>query len=323
MGVITEMQGIGRTFVAQMDGVFLSENSRLWWGWIIVTFPLIGAIVGSLELKREGKPVTLANLFKFIFPSHIYKSHSFAKDCIIVATLYLFYTVVLFFVTGLDAKFLIGKSIGVFGAALDGAHLTDYKKLLPANLGVHLFFTFVVIVAYDFGFTMSHYAFHKIPFLWKFHRVHHSAEHLTPLTVARFHLVEYTVFKAIEGISIGAIFGLFYYFLPHGLDLYKIFGLSIFGILFSSIGVFRHSHIWISYGWMSYIFCSPAMHQIHHSKEERHLDKNMSQIFSFWDYLLGTLYIPKERETFAVGLAHEPDYNKQGLRKSLAIHLKP
>ncbi|MBC7740948.1 MAG: sterol desaturase family protein [Bdellovibrionaceae bacterium] len=324
MVTFDSIQSFGMTFLNQMKEVFLGENSRLWWAWLILAFPAIGALVGAYELKKGGQPITVRTLFRFVFPKEIYKSASFKNDVIIVFSLYVLYALIIFLVAGAESKVIVGKMIQFFGTSdlMDRLQVSSYKKSLTLNLGTHLFFTFLVILAYDFGFTMLHYAFHKFPFLWRFHKVHHSAEHLTPLTVARFHLVEYVIMKVVEGLTLGFIFAIFFYLLPKGVDMYKVFGLSIFGIMFSSIGVFRHSHIWISYGFMNYIFSSPAMHQIHHSKEERHIDKNLAQIFSFWDYLLGTLYVPKTREIFAVGLAGEEGWNEAQKRKALLTHLK-
>ena len=68
----------------------------------------------------------------------------------------------------------------------------------------------------------------------------------------------------------------------------------------------RHSHIWVAYPqWISHILISPAMHQIHHSAERRHFDKNLGYHLAIWDRLAGTLYIPEGRETFALGIGPE------------------
>jgi sterol desaturase/sphingolipid hydroxylase (fatty acid hydroxylase superfamily) len=55
---------------------------------------------------------------------------------------------------------------------------------------------------------------------------------------------------------------------------------------------------------VSHVLSSPAQHQIHHSCEERHIDKNFAQIFSLWDWAFGTLYIPRKKETFQMGLSN-------------------
>jgi sterol desaturase/sphingolipid hydroxylase (fatty acid hydroxylase superfamily) len=75
----------------------------------------------------------------------------------------------------------------------------------------------------------------------------------------------------------------------------------LFNLLFANL---RHSHVWLAWppslGW---ILGSPANHQIHHSAEERHLDKNFGGVFAIWDWMFGTLYLPREREVFRMGLA--------------------
>lgn len=317
------LSGIGLGFYAQLKALVTDENSRLWWAWILITYPLIGMLVGFIDMRKAKQPITLIGLLKYVFPTEIYKSRSFRNDVLIVFALYFFYAIVLFLIPGFEAKKILVSFIGFFNSeTITSSFIGSYKDTATAGLGMHLFFTFIAILLYDFGFTFLHFLYHRIPFLWKLHKVHHSADHLTPLTVARFHLGEYVLQKISEGVMLGLIFGLFFFILPTSIDLYKVAGLSIFGILFSSIGVFRHSHIWISYGPLSYIFCSPAMHQIHHSTEARHIDKNFSQIFSFWDYLLGSLYIPKEKETFPVGLAGEKNWNDGSWVKFLGIHLK-
>ena len=69
------------------------------------------------------------------------------------------------------------------------------------------------------------------------------------------------------------------------------FGMNIFACLFMLLGSnLRHTHLWIDYGpRLSRILISPAQHQIHHSADPRHFDKNIGFIFAFWDDLFGTL----------------------------------
>jgi len=65
--------------------------------------------------------------------------------------------------------------------------------------------------------------------------------------------------------------------------------------------------VWLDYGPLSYIFISPAQHQIHHSRLPEHRDKNCGFAFAFWDALFGTLYVPKDREVFPMGLGDGTD----------------
>jgi creatinine amidohydrolase/Fe(II)-dependent formamide hydrolase-like protein len=90
-------------------------------------------------------------------------------------------------------------------------------------------------------------------------------------------------------------------------EAYTIFGLNIVLFLFYVVGYnLRHSQIWLHFGkWASYIFISPAQHQIHHSTAMKHRDKNFGLIFSFWDRMFGTLYVPKGYEAIDYGINKE------------------
>ena len=83
-----------------------------------------------------------------------------------------------------------------------------------------------------------------------------------------------------------------------------IFGVSIVGFVLALLGThLRHSHIWMSYGpVLNRLFMSPAHHQIHHSIDPRHWNKNFSVKLAVWDALFGTLYNPGAPETLQVGL---------------------
>ena len=173
------------------------------------------------------------------------------------------------------------------------------------------FMTFVWItiffgVANDLAYYIVHRVSHESPLFWPFHKLHHSAEYLTPLTAKRNHPVFDLVFKIfsalLTGIAGGVIFGVF------GVaDIVMIFGVSLTIAFFNFAGgALRHSHIWIDYGpVLDRIFISPAQHQIHHSSAPRHHDKNYGLILAIWDWMFGTLYVPRGREELEFGIADE------------------
>ena len=69
-------------------------------------------------------------------------------------------------------------------------------------------------------------------------------------------------------------------------------------------GTLRHSHIPIRYGRaLEHILISPMQHQVHHSSDPRHHDKNFGEIFAFWDWMFGTLYVPEPDEDLVFGIA--------------------
>jgi sterol desaturase/sphingolipid hydroxylase (fatty acid hydroxylase superfamily) len=103
----------------------------------------------------------------------------------------------------------------------------------------------------------------------------------------------------------GLLFGLFGYWTGGGRPEFTVFGINLIMFLFYVIGFnLRHSHIPLGYGRvLSQVFVSPWMHQVHHSREAQHLDRNMGFIFAFWDRLFGTLHVPQHGEEFALGLS--------------------
>jgi sterol desaturase/sphingolipid hydroxylase (fatty acid hydroxylase superfamily) len=161
------------------------------------------------------------------------------------------------------------------------------------------------ILLTDFLLFYMHYIFHKVPVLWEFHKVHHSAEVMTPITAYRMHPVEVVFNMNVTALFTGVLLGLFVYLTDGGRPGFTILGVNAIQFAFYVVGFnLRHSHVPLGYGSViSQVFVSPWMHQVHHSRETRHLDRNMGFIFSFWDRVFGTLYVPKRDEPdYALGL---------------------
>jgi sterol desaturase/sphingolipid hydroxylase (fatty acid hydroxylase superfamily) len=115
---------------------------------------------------------------------------------------------------------------------------------------------------------------------------------------------------SVIGILTGTADAFARFFVSPSISLYTVYGIGIATYLFFVTGYhLRHSHIWLSYGpVLSAIFISPAQHQIHHSKAKRHWNKNYGFIFAIWDYLFGSLYIPKEKETIEFGIGNGEEH---------------
>jgi sterol desaturase/sphingolipid hydroxylase (fatty acid hydroxylase superfamily) len=168
---------------------------------------------------------------------------------------------------------------------------------------------FYALVLADLGYYVAHRLMHRLPFLWPFHEVHHSAEVLTPVTVFRVHPVEELVTSCVQS-TLNALSAAIF----TSVTTVSVHPLSLFGLNFITFCVFlfgfqlRHSHVWLSYGpILSRIFISPAQHQIHHSEAEKHWNKNFGFMFAFWDLMFGTIYVPKEREEIKFGCGTEPE----------------
>ena len=166
-------------------------------------------------------------------------------------------------------------------------------------------FTICDLLAIDAALFLAHYLQHKVPLLWEFHKTHHSAVVLTPVTVLRMHPVDQLLNFTLAAALPGFVAGIFSYLYAQPVPVFTVSGLNIGLFLFYLAGVpLRHSHIWLMYPrWIARHISSPAMHLIHHSSEPRHADKNLAQMFNFWDKLAGTFYMPKEQEVFELGLS--------------------
>ena len=116
-------------------------------------------------------------------------------------------------------------------------------------LAIMALFTAVAFLAEDFSRFFLHYLQHKLPFLWEFHKVHHSAEVLTPLTLYRTHPVEIFCAGMRHGLVMGLVTGVFFYAFRGQISGFDILGVDAAGFLFNFLGAnLRHSHVPISYG---------------------------------------------------------------------------
>jgi sterol desaturase/sphingolipid hydroxylase (fatty acid hydroxylase superfamily) len=165
--------------------------------------------------------------------------------------------------------------------------------------------TLALFLAYELSYWLDHYLSHKVPFLWEFHKVHHSAEVLSPLTNFRVHPVDTLVFYNITALVMGATGGLVNYWLGKTTQQFTIANSNILTLIFFFlIGHLQHSHFWIAFtGLWGRLFLSPAHHQIHHSTNPMHFDKNLGLCLGIWDWLFGTLYVPgRKREKLSFGI---------------------
>ena len=152
-------------------------------------------------------------------------------------------------------------------------------------------FSITYFVLDDFSRFFLHRLMHKFPALWAFHKIHHSAQSLTPLTIFRTHPVEGLLFGLRTALVQGFLISLFIYAFGDSVDLITIFGINAAVFIFHGLGSnLRHSHIQIRYPhWLEYILISPAQHQVHHSVAERHYDRNFGVALAVWDWMFGSL----------------------------------
>lgn len=201
-------------------------------------------------------------------------------------------------------------SLVVYNAASDVAvrlfndllAMVGVRNLAAIEIGswpvwVQLFTLFIVR---DFVQWNTHRLLHRVPFLWQFHKVHHSVEQMGFAAHLRYHWVENVVYRALEYIPLAMIgFGIDDFFVVH------IFTLAV--------GHFNHSNIRIPLGPLKYVFNNPQMHIWHHSKAlpaDRLNGMNFGLTLSLWDYLFGTACIPSDGRDIELGFEGDERFPK-------------
>jgi sterol desaturase/sphingolipid hydroxylase (fatty acid hydroxylase superfamily) len=162
----------------------------------------------------------------------------------------------------------------------------------------------LLVIGADFATYWFHRVFHEVSWLWPIHALHHSAEELNPVTAYRHHPV-FEVFGAIvASLMAGAVQGLLLAFVVGSFDVAVVGGANVFFAVFNVLGAnLRHSHVWLHYpNPLGYFLISPAQHQIHHSIDPRHHNRNYGEVLAIWDWMFGTLYVPEGYEEIRFGL---------------------
>ena len=286
---------------------------------------IISAVYFVWQRLKRGRRLRWRTIMRALFPRRIMTSRSNQADIG-----YLFFNVFVFGVVFgwavLSYQFLSNGIIAGLNATL--GHVTP--STLP-SLVTRSIITAMLFLAYELGYWFNHWLSHKVPLLWEFHKVHHSAEVLTPLTNFRVHPVYTWIFANILALSAATANGVGNYMFGETAHQYALSDTNIILVLFIHTYVhLQHSHVWISFrGALGRIFVSPAHHQVHHSADPKHFNKNFGSCLALWDWMFGTLYVPERaREKLTFGFADNPDAHtvKGELVDPLvnaAAHLKP
>ena len=138
-------------------------------------------------------------------------------------------------------------------------------------IAITVAFTAVAFLFDDFMRFVVHWCMHRVPFLWHFHSLHHSATTLTPFTVHRTHPLEGFINSSRAVLSLGLVSGVFVWLFGHGLQVWDILGVNALGFVMTLAGSnLRHSHIPLHFGVAESLLISPAQHQLHHSVDHNH-----------------------------------------------------
>jgi sterol desaturase/sphingolipid hydroxylase (fatty acid hydroxylase superfamily) len=143
----------------------------------------------------------------------------------------------------------------------------------------------VAVMLGDFLVYWFHRACHHFDFLWRFHSVHHTAEHLDWVAAHREH--------PFDGIATATLINLPAIVL--GVPSEYLAGIAVFRACWA---IFVHSNVRVPLGPLKWLFGGPELHHWHHARESRH---NFANLAPYLDVLFGTHHVPA-RDTYALGL---------------------
>jgi sterol desaturase/sphingolipid hydroxylase (fatty acid hydroxylase superfamily) len=288
-------------FIGQFGKLFFSLGSHF-------SLTSLAAALGFamlwLVIKRlqRGRRIRLRTLWRALFPHRITSSRSNYADAG-----YLFFNV---FVFGIVLGWAILSYQFLSNAIIAGLVVTFgpvAKTALPTIVERGIV-TVLLFLAYEFGYWFNHWLSHRVPVLWEFHKVHHTATVLTPLTNFRVHPIYALIFANILAVSTGVTNGVANYMFGETAYQYAFSDTNIILVFFIHTYVhLQHTELWIPFsGALGRLFVSPAHHQVHHSNNPIHYDSNFGSCLAVWDWMFGTLYVPgKEPEKLSFGV--DPD----------------
>jgi sterol desaturase/sphingolipid hydroxylase (fatty acid hydroxylase superfamily) len=159
----------------------------------------------------------------------------------------------------------------------------------------------------DFMQYWFHRAFHRIPFLWGFHAVHHSAQKMDWLAGSRMHIVEIVGLRSVTIIPM-FVLG----FAESALHSYIL--------LVYIYATFVHANVRFNVEWLKPFIVTPRFHHWHHGIEKEAIDVNFAIHFPLFDRLFGTYYMPKNAWPSGYGVGGHPVPN--GYLKQFAYPFK-
>lgn len=165
-------------------------------------------------------------------------------------------------------------SLGVFGLTRIGG--AEGTGIWPNHWPMFFQVTLLLVVA-EFGLYWAHRIAHEWMPLWRFHAVHHSSRKLWFFNTGRFHIVD-TLKSMILSAPLIALAGA-----PQDVIMW-------FGAITPYIGFLTHCNIRMKFGWLNYIFNTPALHRWHHSMDLREGNTNYGENLMLWDLVFGTYF---------------------------------
>lgn len=155
---------------------------------------------------------------------------------------------------------------------------------------------FVPLLLHDMWFYWAHRIEHRVPFLWEFHKLHHSDERMNCSTWARDHFLQASWIALFPIFTLGLLFNL---------DAIQTGEAALLSSLFLSLwSMLYHSAIRLRISWLDRVLVTPQVHRIHHSSDPLHHDRNFADVLPIFDIVFGTYHRPQRDEFATTGLGY-------------------
>ncbi len=268
----------------------LDEITRFHWENYFYGLILVSLIVWGLEIA-----------FPWRKEQKIFRKDFWLDTFYMFFNFFLLNLIVLIFLSN-TTEALFHDVLKFFGIDFLNLQLFDVTKI-PFWAGLLIFF-----IISDFVQWNTHRLLHRVPFLWNFHKLHHSVKEMGFAAHLRYHWMEPVVYKSILYIPIAIIGG------------FNIQYVAIVHFFALAVGHLNHANLGWDYGIMKYVFNNPKMHIWHHAKV---LPKNVKYgvnyglTLSIWDYLFGTNHIPYNGRDIELGFAGDEHFPSAFIKQEL------
>jgi sterol desaturase/sphingolipid hydroxylase (fatty acid hydroxylase superfamily) len=164
----------------------------------------------------------------------------------------------------------------------------------------------LIILVAEVGGYWGHRLSHEVPWLWRFHAVHHSAAHIDWLVNSRGHPLD-IAFGRFSALLPVYVVGLAQ---PSGAsaDLLPM----LYTVIATTWSYFVHANVNWRLGWLELLIATPAFHHWHHTNEDmRRINKNYGTFLPLMDRIFGSYYLPSKRWPLSYGLLDEKDSKRE------------
>lgn len=270
----------------------LNPQKRLYWGYL-----LSSGVIITLYLRLTGQSVTI------LFSKKIWWHASARLDYVYFLTISLIKLAIIL------PWMLSIREVSFAVLQLMESMLGYQPKILINRYMLMFYYTLALFLLSDFSRYWLHRLLHKIPLLWAFHKVHHSAEVLTPITFYRVHPVENILFGFRYALVAGLITGVFAYYFGATLAIIEILGINLFVVMLHFLGDnLRHSPVRLRYfDTLEKWLISPAQHQYHHTLQGNRY--NYGGALAIWDRLFGTLRLSRQDDSYQFGITDSKHFD--------------